>query len=917
MKRIFLICCVIIFLINRSVWAQSGDNQKICVSCQGGEGGGGGTGSDPCSILTTNDTLYVDASKPNNNGNGTSWGTAKKNLQAALYIANFCSNPNKKVVFIKVAKGTYTASTTVNTSARDYTFFVGNKVSIMGGYPTEGGSEAQRDFVNNPTILNGEIQDLYEAYHVLMIYDVSGAIIIDGFQIKNGFADGTGSMEIETNVSAPRNVGGGAFIRDAANVKFANCVFYSNVASSSSGAIYSRNSNVKLENCVFVNNTSGTYGGAIQLVNSSNVSITNCTFYNNLNLGGGEAIYNNTGSTLEVTNTIIWGNVRAVNGGGTTTYSNSLFPNAGAFNYNLKEDPKFLRLADLDGPDNKWFTQDDGLNLEFCSPALNRGNNDVANLPNKDITNNDRIYNSQIDIGAYERRVIPYMFNASNLSLHNDSCDSYVFGGVTGLNAANECRLIALLEPSVPSGLRGRIKAKTIIETTDLTFESMPLVSRHYDINNEFATNNGVYVTLYFNNLEFINYNSRPGVIEKLPVNSADPNKVNLRVVKFSGVSATGAPESYGSLPKVISDPVSVTWNATSSKWQIKFFDEGSLGGYFITSSKEYVFTGNGNWSNAANWLNNAKPPASLPRNYSITILEGAQCILDITQKLFSGSNLTVKPGASFSVQGILEMEDDLIVSKSEIVFSNSGQFIVPPGITNIKVGMFGAGGYGFDEWGISGSSRGMGGHGGFMAGDLAVTPGEVLVITVATSTEINENAEYSMITRTDGTILLLAAGGGGGSKNLGLGGDAGSSGQDGTLANDVNPNLRVAKGATVTAGGIGGEGYLIGTDGTVGVYLTAGIYQGTQTNENAHGGKGYYGGGGAGTNYLGDYACGGGGGGSNYASANDFVITQNSNAGSIVPPHPILGGGSTVGTGVGGGLLRAAGEAGKVYLWW
>lgn len=658
--KAFLSFLILMFSLS-NVSAQD-DQGRVCLAClgPGGHDGGGGGGGVVCSQTKT--TLYVDNTMPTSTGNGFSWKTAFKDLQTALNYANQCPSINT----VRIAKGTYVAATAVNsTAARDYNFFIRNDYDLFGGYPGGRGADSNnRDIANNPTILNGVIQQYYEAYHVLMIYGVTGSILIDGLQIKGGFADGTGSMDIEPSVSAPRNVGAAAYIRDGNNVKFSNCVFFSNVAAAAAGAIYTRNSNLTLENCIFVNNTCGTEGGAIQNIDNSYLTINNCTFYNNLNLGGGEAIYNVGGNSVTLNNSIIWGNTKSLAGGGTRIFSNCIFPDVGGTNFNIKEDPMFQRLSDLDGPDNKWFTQDDGLVPEFCSPAINHGNNNVPGLPSKDITGNSRIFNGQIDMGAYEKQYAPQMYNASNWSQNNDSCDTYVFSGITGLFAKNECRLISLLEPIPSNPLNGRIIAKAFIETTDLSYQALPLVKKHYNINDEFANaNNSSYVTLFFGNSDFISYNSRPEALAKLPVNSADPNKVNIRVVKFAGVSQTGTPESYNSMPKIIStDDVSVTRDNTSNTWVVKFLNRDGLGGYFITSSKDYVFTGNGNWNVASNWQNNEIPPAILPDYYRIYVRTGSNAILNIPQSLLKNASMHVDDGATLTVTSTLNVDGSVYV---------------------------------------------------------------------------------------------------------------------------------------------------------------------------------------------------------------------------------------------------------------
>ncbi len=69
-----------------------------------------------------------------------------------------------------------------------------------------------------------------------------------------------------------------------------------------------------------------------------------------------------------------------------------------------------------------------------------------------------------------------------------------------------------------------------------------------------------------------------------------------------------------------------------------------------------YVFNGNGNWSNAANWLNNTKPPIELPAGAQIIIdpILAGECLLDVSQKLMPGAYLRVETGKKFRIPGYI-----------------------------------------------------------------------------------------------------------------------------------------------------------------------------------------------------------------------------------------------------------------------
>lgn len=65
-----------------------------------------------------------------------------------------------------------------------------------------------------------------------------------------------------------------------------------------------------------------------------------------------------------------------------------------------------------------------------------------------------------------------------------------------------------------------------------------------------------------------------------------------------------------------------------------------------------FIFTGNGNWSNPANWVGGIVPPATLPTGYTVVI--SGNCVLDIAVTAQAGSLVTVASGGSLLIPGSL-----------------------------------------------------------------------------------------------------------------------------------------------------------------------------------------------------------------------------------------------------------------------
>jgi hypothetical protein len=71
-----------------------------------------------------------------------------------------------------------------------------------------------------------------------------------------------------------------------------------------------------------------------------------------------------------------------------------------------------------------------------------------------------------------------------------------------------------------------------------------------------------------------------------------------------------------------------------------------------------YIFTGNGNYDNPANWFNNNMPPVVLPSGSEIDInpITGGQCVLNIPQTVNPGATFQVFANASLVIQSSLTL---------------------------------------------------------------------------------------------------------------------------------------------------------------------------------------------------------------------------------------------------------------------
>lgn len=89
---------------------------------------------------------------------------------------------------------------------------------------------------------------------------------------------------------------------------------------------------------------------------------------------------------------------------------------------------------------------------------------------------------------------------------------------------------------------------------------------------------------------------------------------------------------------------------------KLRSFDISNWVGTYFT---QYIFTGNGNWSDAANWKDQFVPPAQLFPGNQIMIapLNGGTCKLDIPYTLSPGAAINTLPGKNFIIQGNLHLQ--------------------------------------------------------------------------------------------------------------------------------------------------------------------------------------------------------------------------------------------------------------------
>ncbi|MDZ4707331.1 MAG: choice-of-anchor Q domain-containing protein, partial [Saprospiraceae bacterium] len=417
--------------------------------------------------------LYVDSTATGAN-NGSNWDSAFVDLQTALQIAFFCD-----IDTIFVAQGTYypdVADTvyacdgsidTIYSLDRTVSFLIPDSTVVMGGYPS--GGIGNRDWRCNKTILCGEIQQdgdsSNNSYHVVTTVGVSAAAVVDGFVIRDGYADGNNMAFFNDLV-----FGGGWYndgTSDTSNPTIIHCIITHNFAFNGGGGMFNNGhfggtASPTLISCILSDNRtsgSGNGGGALYNYSESPNSVSspvliNCILSGNFSGADGGAIYNNSEtsgahSEPELINCVVSGNFASNDGGAMYSFSqfmdedtviitNSIFWNNQATNgmvfsnnscYQLITNSLFQGTdfpsitsgnLPIDNGGNKFVnpqfifapvatdapTPSGNFHVFNYSPAIDMGNNAaiiaaLAGYAFVDLDDSARIVNT-VDMGAYE-----------------------------------------------------------------------------------------------------------------------------------------------------------------------------------------------------------------------------------------------------------------------------------------------------------------------------------------------------------------------------------------------------------------------------------------------------------------------------------------------------------------------------------
>jgi hypothetical protein len=314
----------------------------------------------------------------------------------------------------------YTKNVSSNTKVNGFTITGGNADGV--GSPNDFGAGWYNDGngvgnTSNPSLTN-------------IIFSQNTTAYDGGGMYNNGEGSGNSSPSL-VNCSFFQNTagsaGGGVYnygYDGNSSPSLVNCSFSQNTANGNGGGMFNfgaaGTSSPSLVNCSFSQNTANGDGGGMfnfgAFTGNSSPSLVNCSFSQNSADDGGGGMYNfgNSGiSSPQITNSIFWGNTAS--GNPNSWFNNNATPNV---SYSLVEEAT-LPISTTTTGGNNILGQDPlfvdaangDLSLQTGSPAIDTGNNAVASS-GTDLAGNPRIFNTTVDMGAYEFTIVTILAEA-------------------------------------------------------------------------------------------------------------------------------------------------------------------------------------------------------------------------------------------------------------------------------------------------------------------------------------------------------------------------------------------------------------------------------------------------------------------------------------------------------------------------
>ncbi|NCC52951.1 MAG: choice-of-anchor D domain-containing protein, partial [Spartobacteria bacterium] len=585
------------------------------------------------------DGYYVDASRPDDSGNGFTWATAKQTIQAAVDIA-----VAGKTVW--VTNGLYNTGGALTPG-----YALTNRVCVTKAITVRS--------VNGPDVTSIVGAGPVGASAVRGVFMTNGATLA-GFTVTNGFTLNSGSTANErmgggvfvsgsstvsncvlTGCSGYRG-GGGAYLLTGA--KLNNCIVSGNASlggmpTEGGGGVY--NVGGELNNCLLTTNTAGSAtGGGVY---NQNGTLNNCTLYGNVGtIGGG--VYN-SGGTLN--NCIAWANIKSGPAGF------DIYNSGGAVNYSCASDG----LTDgVNGcsTNNPLFTSaaNEDYTIQTTSPCFNTGENTYAptNITPYDLAGNPRIAFGTVDMGAYEVLTIisssigPYA-GGNSITISNGvaigsgaDITNVTVGGVAATVTGQGANWVTITLPAASSaGVKDIVIQSTSLGDSTLvgayTYNPMGEI---YDNTVEGWQNDaGLPI-----NIAWMGSAELDGYLYSIS-GSTDGSDFITNCYRFNG----SLWESIAGLPQGFQSPVACAF-------QDRIYCMGGSDSIYTSTTNVFCYDGT-NWSAVEGFSHSNRAAAAVVWNDRLYVVGGTYDVLPYTNVfVFDGTNWAETIGLPIALQG-------------------------------------------------------------------------------------------------------------------------------------------------------------------------------------------------------------------------------------------------------------------------
>lgn len=245
---------------------------------------------------------YVNSSNTSVSQDGKNWSSAFNSLQSALSVA-------KSGDSVWVAQGIYYPSL----SDQNIAFNLKPGVALYGGFRGNERELSQRNYEKYQSVLSGNIGHGNKTKNTVTIVKGADGAILDGFIIKDAYAEGKAALHLVRAEILKNNMKVGGGMRNfMVSPIVRNCIFENNY-SAKGGAVYNvqesmAQTQATFINVTFINNTAEMRGGAVSNDLGAMPVFINCKFINNRSLDKGGALYNDFASSPRIFNSLFESN---------------------------------------------------------------------------------------------------------------------------------------------------------------------------------------------------------------------------------------------------------------------------------------------------------------------------------------------------------------------------------------------------------------------------------------------------------------------------------------------------------------------------------------------------------------------------------------------------------------------------------